>query len=149
MLPAGAYRLIASPLVSGAPLRCSDGDRYLGVSIQAFVNVAYDRGALVARSATSQDGDLEIRLSVSGERFGAALVSGTARGTAIDRRDAATIGVATLGFSSGASGAASLTGTLYTYSTPYLLGNATGTFLAESIVGRETCQYAQWKLEPL
>jgi hypothetical protein len=142
ILPAGAYWLRAAPLVSPSTLKCSESDRYLGASLQANVHVEYDGGVLVARSTTSADGDLEIRISISGSRFGETLVAGTARGTAIE-------GTATLRFSKGGDGAASLTGALYTYSGPYLAGNAVGTFLAESILGRETCQYAQWRLEAL
>lgn len=149
MLPAGAYHFRATPLVSSTTLKCSNSDRYLGVSIQAFVNVTYDHAVLIARSATSQDGDIEIRLSISGSRLGAPLVSGTARGTAIDRAAESTVGVATLGFSDGAGGAASLAGTLNTTSDPMVAGEATGTFQAESIIGRETCQNAQWGLEAL
>jgi hypothetical protein len=148
-LPAGTYQLTASPLVSPTTLKCSNSDRYLGACIQATVRIAYDGDVLVATSATPQDGDLEIRISISGSRFGGTLVSGTARGTAIDRHEVQTVGVATLGFSDGASGAASLSGELYTYSTPFLSGGATGSFLAESILGRETCQNAQWKLQAL
>ena len=149
VLPAGPYRLALSPLVSPATLKCSESDRYLGVAIETFVIVTYDAEVLVARSTASQNGDMEMRIAVSGSRFGTFLVSGTARGTAIDRRDAQSTGLATLGFSDGANGAASLTGMLFTNPTPYLAGNATGTFVAESIVGRETCQYAQWRLDAL
>ena len=149
MLPAGAYYIRASPLVSSTTLKCSNSDRYLGVSIEAFVNVTYDHDVMIARSATSQDGDIEVRLSLSGSRYGTPLVSGSARGKAIDREAASTIGVATLGFSDGASGTASLTGVLSTTSHPIVAGNATGAFQAESIIGRETCQNAQWALDPL
>ena len=139
-LPAGAYFLRAYPLVSPSTSKCSESDRYIGVSLQTNLRVEYDGGVLVARSTSPADGDLEIRASVSGSRFGQTLVAGTARGTAVD-------GTTTLRFSDGGDGAASLFGTLSTYPAPFLLGDAIGSFSAESILGRETCQYAQWRLE--
>ena len=139
-LPAGAYWLSTEPLVSPQTLKCADSDRYIGAALRTNVTVVYDGDVLVAKSATPQDGDLEIRLSVSGSRFGVVFVSGTARGTAAE-------GTATLRFSDGGDGAATLAGALSPEAPPNVSGDATGTFSAESILGRETCPYAQWRLD--
>src|SRR5688572_2299445 len=97
LLP-GDYALSASTLVSSTAIACAGSDRYLGVAIQSLVTLSLEGNEWVARSRSSADGDVEIRFAETGSRFGSITVSGTATGTAIDRRAEETFGLATLSF---------------------------------------------------
>ena len=102
-------RSVVTPVVGGQTVSlegCSGAGTFAGVSILSFVTLGRDGAAWVARSSTPEDGNVELRLVTAQSSLGPVLMAGSAQGTAVDRRAAGSLGLASMTF----SGAALLVG---------------------------------------
>ncbi len=148
----GAYLFLASvsatSVLPGSPatfVGCSNSG-VIGLSLSSFVTLSRQGNTWIARSTTSADGDLEIRLSESAGVFGQVQLTGSARGTAVDRRSAQTLGLPSLQLSVANGPGAVLSGRVLPSPAADLIGNAMGTFAVASSIGHGTCERADWRI---
>ena len=151
-LEAGLHVLVASasvtPVVDGQTVSldgCTGAGTFAGVSILSFVTLDRDGGAWVARSAAPDDGNVEFRLITAQSSTGPVLMAGSAQGTAVDRRAAGGLGLASVTFSGAAGPAASLSGSFATASSSFT-GTGEGLFDVSTPIGRGSCRRGLWTI---
>ena len=148
----GAYVLVASasvtPVVSGQTVSlegCTGTGTFAGVSIFSFVTLGRDGAAWVARSTSPEDGNVELQLITAQSSFGPVLMAGTAQGTAVDRRAAGNLGLASMTFSGAGGSAASLSGSFIAASSSFT-GTGEGVLAVRSPIGDGSCTRGLWTI---
>jgi hypothetical protein len=148
----GAYLLAASAtataVVDGPTASfagCTGTGTFVGVSILSFVTLGRDGAGWVARSTTPEDGNVELRLASAQSSFGLVLMAGTAQGTAIDRRAAGSLGLASMTFSGGAGPTAHLSGS-FTAASSAFTGTGEGLLAVNSPIGAGACRRGIWTI---
>jgi hypothetical protein len=148
----GAYVLVASasmtPVVDGQTVSlegCTGTGTFAGVSVLSFVTLGRDGAAWVARSTTPEDGSVELRLVTAQSSFGPVLMAGTAHGTAVDRRAAGNLGLASMTFSGAGGPAANLSGS-FTAATSSFTGTGEGVLAVRSPIGDGSCTRGLWTI---
>ena len=152
-LQPGTYVLGASasitPVVNGQTVAfegCAGTGTFVGVSILSFMTLGREGTMWVATSATPEDGDAEIRLAEAQGPAGLVVVAGSARGTALDRRAVATIGLASMTFSGEGVPTARLSGSVSVSPSAAFTGTGLGLFTVNSPIGTGSCSRAVWSL---
>jgi hypothetical protein len=148
----GAYVLVASasvtPVVGGQTVSlegCSGAGTFAGVSILSFVTLGRDGAAWVARSSTPEDGNVELRLVTAQSSLGPVLMAGSAQGTAVDRRAAGSLGLASMTFSGAAGPAANLSGS-FTAASSSFTGTGEGVLAVSTPIGSGSCSRGVWTI---
>ena len=149
----GTYVLGASasitPVVNGQTVvfeGCSGTGTFVGVSILSFMTLGRDGPMWVAKSATPEDGDAEIRLAEAQGPAGLVVIAGSAHGTALDRRAVGTIGLASMRFSGEGVPTATLSGSVSVSPSAAFTGTGLGLFTVNSPIGTGSCSRAVWTL---
>jgi hypothetical protein len=148
----GAYVLVASasvtPVVNGQTVSlegCTGAGTFAGVSILSFVTLARDGSAWVARSTAPEDGNVDLRLVTAQSSFGPVMMAGTVQGTAVDRRAAGTLGLASMTFSGAAGPAVNLSGS-FTAASSSFTGTGEGVFAVSTPIGSGSCSRGVWTI---
>jgi hypothetical protein len=146
VFPPGDYLLGAWAVSSFPTDNCVGTGSFVGLNITSFVTVTWEGDVFVVRSTTPADGDIDFRLALAPVAVGTPSVSGSARGSMIDRAAGDSSDVATLTFGNQTTAKASLGNRIDPLIGPDIDGPAVGQITVSSSLGHGSCEQAGWAI---
>jgi hypothetical protein len=140
----GAFVLVTSPSnLSGSA--CSGSGGFNEV-VASSITLSREGSTWVARSATTEYGNVELRFNETRAASGPVLVAGVASGTTVDQRGGAIDAQVGMTFLGDGSSGTTLAGSFEPTPRPRFVGTATGMVRISRFAGIGFCGAATWEI---